>query len=49
MALPLDTILMHPRHLIVKQEHAELAKIHFADTDVAITTYGKCHLGAALG
>ena len=34
-------------YLIVKQEHVELAKIQFADTDVAITTYGKRHLGAA--
>ena len=36
-------------YLIVKQEHVELAKTQFVDTDVAITTYGKCHLGAALG
>ena len=36
-------------YLIIKQEHVELAKTQFADTNVAITTYGKHHLGAALG
>ena len=36
-------------YLIVKPDHVELAKTQFADTDVAITTYGKRHLGAALG
>ena len=36
-------------YLIVKPEHVELAKTQFADTDVAITTFGKCNLGAALG
>ena len=35
-------------YLIVKQEHVELAKTQFADTDVAITTCGKCHLGQLL-
>ena len=34
-------------YLIVEQEHVELAKTEFADTDVAITTCGKRHLGGS--
>ena len=46
MALPSNA---SKTYLIVKQEHVELAKTQFVDTDMAITTFGKQHLGATLG
>lgn len=36
-------------YLVVKPDHGEHASRLFADTDVHVTTYGKRHLGAALG
>ena len=35
--------------LVVKEEHIEEAKTAFRQTDVNITTIGKCYLGGAIG